>query len=88
MLPATEAERMTQAQIPVSQLTAWLESRLYSAQSARQSYAEMLTNYVTQANTDGMTAHWARVIDQTATSLRDASVTEEVLTNLLREIVK
>ena len=83
-----EAERMTQAQVPVSQLTAWLEAKVYSAHNATQSWAQMLTNYITQANAEGMTAHWAKVLDQTATSLRESAVTEEVLTNLLREIAK
>lgn len=83
-----EAERMTQAQVPVSQLTEWLEAKVYSAHNATQSWAQMLTGYIAQANAEGMTAHWAKVLDQTATSLREAAVTEEVLTNLLREIKK
>jgi len=87
-MTAMEAERMTQAQVPVSQLTAWLEAQVYSAHMATQSWVGMMNSYTAQATEQGMNAHWAKVLLQTANSLLEAAVKEETLTNLWREIAK
>lgn len=79
---------MTQAQVPVSQLTAWLETQVYSAHMATQSWVGMMNSYTAQATEQGMNAHWAKVLLQTANSLLESAVKEETLTNLLREIAK
>jgi hypothetical protein len=83
-MAVSQAERDTQANVSHETLLLVLENRVQSARYATQAWAEKMVSYVTQATEQGMTAHWARVIEQCATSLADAANKEETLTELLR----
>ena len=84
-MAVSQAERTTQApNVSHETLVAVLENRVQSAQGATRAWAERMFSYVTQATEQGMTAHWAGVIQQCATSLADAANKEETLTEILR----
>jgi hypothetical protein len=85
-MAVSQAERDTQANVSHETLLLVLENRVQSAQSATQAWAEQMVSYVTQATQDGMTAHWARVIEQCATSLAEAATKEDTLRKILREL--
>jgi LDH2 family malate/lactate/ureidoglycolate dehydrogenase len=86
-MTASQAERTTQApNVSHETLVAVLENRVQSAQGATQAWAEQMVSYVTQATEQGMTAHWARVIEQCATSLAEAATKEDTLRKILREL--
>jgi hypothetical protein len=83
-MTASQAERTTQANVSDETLLLVLENRVQSAQGATRAWAEQMVSYVTQATEQGMTAHWAGVIRQCATSLSEAANKEQTLTEILR----
>ena len=85
-MAVSQAERDTQANVSHETLLLVLENRVQSAQGATRAWAEQMVSYVTQATEQGMTAHWAGVIRQCATSLSEAANKEQTLTELLRGI--
>lgn len=69
--------------VTAEQVILFIEARLQEHNFGMKAYQEQLISHVGRAQREGFTAHWARVINQTAEQLAQASSKAEALKELV-----